>query len=160
MLPAVVMALVSIPLPLPFWGWQDPYSFGIENKNRTPDGCVGQLNGSLGRPHSPGTGSQCNVKGDLWQGARRGILRHLAGGTVDAGTEGKISKDKVICAILMGHTTESYYQSSRIELQCFAKCSGGRTMINVGFESLNNGNRCSLGDDAALQCGSGKGRHR
>ena len=110
-------------------------------------------------PHSPGAGSQCNVKGNVWQGACHRILGHLAGGTVDAGTEGKIGKNKVISAILLRHTTESYYYSSRFKLQCFTECSEDGTMINVGLESLNNGSSGRPGDNAALKCGAGKVRH-
>ena len=59
----------------------------------------------------------------------------------------------------MRHTTESYYHSSRVELQCFTDCSEDGTMINVGLESLNNGSSGSPGDNDALKYGAGKVRH-
>ena len=86
-------------------------------------------------------------------------MEHLAVGTVDAGTEGKIGENKVICAILIRHTTESYYHISRVELQCCTECSEGGTMINIGIESLNNGSSVIPGDNAALKCGAGKVQH-
>ena len=94
------------------------------------------------------------------QGVHSNILVHLVCGTVDARTEKNIGKDKVICSVLMGHTKESYQQSSWFELQCFVKCLGVRNMNDVCLKSPNNGNIGSLGDDDTLKYSAGKVQHR